>query len=189
MVVRVSIACRDCTFSAYGISMGPFPCTITGQKVYLRGLYYKDIGSNEMSQLTEYKKQMADYNKLMDAYYKQPWYETINITLPELPRRPSFCGDNTTVIYKIGECRVLGAEVFIKNIPVRTLSTVEQQQLYTFYKQAEAHANYFEKQMQQGYFANFYNNVLGFDQKNTAPKATVAPPPPDPVAPDVCYTI
>ncbi|VDN05370.1 unnamed protein product [Thelazia callipaeda] len=133
-------------FSAAGIA-GTAGCVVAGEKLFINGLYSRNLTSTEQLELEMYLKKLSDYKKEIKELddKRRLWLtrkydqknvkaneNTTNINFPKAPKKPSFCSAAETTQYYFEGCMVQNGKVYVGQEYVRDLSEKEKEDLKIF---------------------------------------------------------
>ncbi|KAE9552880.1 hypothetical protein FO519_003907 [Halicephalobus sp. NKZ332] len=202
---------------------GNLGCVVVNQagseapKLYVNGLYEKDLSSDEEQEFTTYKNQLTDFKQQVrqliaerrqkaeesrrngDMITSEDGSDERNSTLPQPPQKPSFCNANATTQYIFDGCKVQNNKVYVGNQFARNLTDEEAQELQTFDNQMTAYQKQLTASLQSQVKEIFGERLAALfgSHKGSAEATTVQPddattaaaPLQAPQAPDFCTMI
>jgi len=154
-------------------------CVVTGPKLFINGIYTRDLNDTELQEVSTYKTNLDTFKENVKAYVeaqrkKMPSdrYTLFGFsndednsvptstqapsaasataaTLPDPPKKPSFCSDNDTTQYIFDGCKIQGNKVYIGNTFARNLTSSEVQQLQNFDAQWTQYQAYVQSTIQK----------------------------------------
>lgn len=209
---------RQKRFAAFGSLStvgGRVGCVVSQNKLFINGLFIKDLNEDEQQELNIYKDTQKQFKDKVHQYLEQRFNasnedEIEQIQKPEPPKKPSFCSEKATTQYVFDGCLVQGDSVFIGNNFVRKLTVEEQEKLAEFDQKfnsyQEAINNQIRQRVEQTFGKTFgtlfspmlgssssskLNNTNGFSKQQSTelsePKKEELPE--QPKSPDFCTLI
>ncbi|TKR62650.1 hypothetical protein L596_026577 [Steinernema carpocapsae] len=189
---------------------GNLGCVVTANKLYINGLFSKDLTTSEQQEFETYEKEIKDFKKKVHDAVEDKRKKAIasadqkseqKVSLPDPPTKPSFCTEKDTTQYIFDGCKVQNNKVYIGNTYARDLSAEEVTQLKEFDEKMTSYQKYLNSNIQSQveelfgkHFSGLFNraNVRKHsrDESTTpAPEATTETPQVAPEAPKFCTTI
>uniref|UniRef100_A0A1I7YUC7 Pepsin-I3 domain-containing protein n=1 Tax=Steinernema glaseri TaxID=37863 RepID=A0A1I7YUC7_9BILA len=192
---------------------GNLGCVVTGNKLFVNGLYTKELSVAEQQEFETYEQQIKDFKQRVKEVLEEKRKnagkavataaeKTVKKSdLPEPPAKPSFCSEKDTTQYIFDGCKVQHNKVYIGNTYARDLSSDEVTQLKEFDEKMTQYQKYLNSNIQSQveelfgkHFSGLFNraNVRKHsrDESTTpAPDSTTEAPQEAPVAPNFCTTI
>jgi len=175
-------------FAGFGITSiggGNLGCVVTGSKLYVNGLFEKDLSSTETNEFQQYLSELTDFKQEVKGILEARRNATLqrrqqgrgrgrngnstndindqqqNFTMPEPPQKPSFCTGDATTQYIFDGCKVQNDKVYVGQQFARNLTDAEIAQLQQFDAQMTAYQNQInadlQKQVQEIFGKGFGN--------------------------------
>ncbi|CAJ0915079.1 unnamed protein product, partial [Mesorhabditis belari] len=221
LAVCISGAPREKRFAALGLTTtglgGTTGCVVTDNVLYANGFKQRELSESEMSELEQYREQLADYKKQVKSALEKKRNsmkkrfsgndmtrddenEVAKDESLKAPKKPSFCKEEDTTQYIFDGCMVQNNKVYIGREYARDLTTDEVKQLKIFDAKMTVYQKWAQKQMQKqmkGLFGgnDFFSAIFGgrsgashLEPTTVDPEAD-QPPPEAPEAPKFCTAI
>ncbi|KAL7073871.1 hypothetical protein ACQ4LE_007010 [Meloidogyne hapla] len=143
------------SFSSGGTG-GSTGCVISDNKLYINGIFTKDLNPEEMQELDQYKKDIAEYRNSSKKYFEEQWNTPFgeegeetknNEKAPEPPKAPSFCDQKARTQFLFNGCMVQGDSLYIGNNFVRKLNESEKRELEDFDEKLEEYQKALNEQI------------------------------------------
>uniref|UniRef100_A0A7E4W0L4 Pepsin-I3 domain-containing protein n=1 Tax=Panagrellus redivivus TaxID=6233 RepID=A0A7E4W0L4_PANRE len=148
--------------SALSTVGGNLGCVVTENKLYINGLYDKDLTTGEQEELADYEVRLKEFKKTIKSAVAERRNQLLaqqgfggavaasdNSSLPEPPKRPSFCSIKDTTQYIFDGCKVQNNRVYIGSTFARDLTATEQQELAVFDTKMTAYQKQVTASLQQ----------------------------------------
>uniref|UniRef100_A0AAF5DIU5 Pepsin inhibitor-3-like repeated domain-containing protein n=2 Tax=Strongyloides stercoralis TaxID=6248 RepID=A0AAF5DIU5_STRER len=168
-------------FAGFGVTgvASNFGCVVTGRKLFINGLYSRDLNESEISEMNEYKSNLTKFKEARDLISKQKSKQSKSksifslshddssddgesvsaastkdtkstaIPMPEPPKKPSFCSEESTTQYIFDGCKVQGGKVYVGNTYARDLNASEFEELKKFDKEMSKYEAYIQANLQK----------------------------------------
>jgi hypothetical protein len=174
-VCAVSTANPAKRFAGFGLSTvgGNIGCVVTGNKLFVNGLYTKNLTDGEQGEFEQYETELKSFRDQVKQVLEQRRQQlqqhrdqsrqngsvqtsndadenrTTQPKLPEPPKKPSFCTEKATTQYVFDGCKVQDGKVYIGNEYARDLSQQEEQELAAFDEKMTAYQKQLTSNIQQ----------------------------------------
>ncbi|VDD96175.1 unnamed protein product [Enterobius vermicularis] len=136
---------------------GSSGCVVTANKLYVNGIYARDLTAGEQAELTKYAEEVKKYKSLKvvaqrrgDALSQTSaihmFRDSSRIKLPDPPKKPSFCAAVDTTQYYFDGCMVQNNKVFVGREYARDLTDDEIKQLKEFDAKMKVYQQYLSDQ-------------------------------------------
>lgn len=140
--------------SGMEISGGKIGCVVSQDKLFINGLFIKDLNEDEQQELNIYKEEQKQFKEKVQQYLEQRFNasnedEIEQLQKPDPPKKPSFCSEKATTQYVFDGCVVQGDNVYIGNNFVRKLSAEEQKKLVEFDQKFTSYQEAINNQIRQ----------------------------------------
>ncbi|CAK5125670.1 unnamed protein product [Meloidogyne enterolobii] len=142
------------TFQSFS-SGGSTGCVVSDNKLYINGIFTKDLNPDEVQELEQYKNDVAEYRNKSKKYFEDNWNAPFGgeeegktkEKAPEPPKSPSFCGQKARTQFVFNGCMVQGDSLYIGNNFVRKLNESEQKELEEFDEKLEEYQKALNEQI------------------------------------------
>uniref|UniRef100_A0A0N5B3A6 Pepsin-I3 domain-containing protein n=1 Tax=Strongyloides papillosus TaxID=174720 RepID=A0A0N5B3A6_STREA len=167
--VSILMAKPSKRFSGFGVTgvMSNFGCVVTGGKLFINGLYTRNLTESEIQEMEEYKTNLKKFKEDREALIAQKSKgsskaddetstavvstkdNTETIAKLEPVKKPSFCNEESTTQYIFDGCKVQGGKVYIGSTYARDLNDTEKDELKKFDAEMSKYETYVQSNLQK----------------------------------------